>query len=313
MEQTQIFYVFEEGFLSDGESKPTRNACKIVVPSCAGYRFTGYYSAQTGGVLMIDASGKSTEALSYSETGRTLYAHWEQNTYRMTFHANGGQFAESSFGDEQGITMEGVAYGSLLPAAVAPYRTGYSFQGYSGSADGTGELWYNEYLNSENRRYEFTQDMELFAVWTDDRTPVGTIRAGAGGSSSAWSNRNVTLDIIGADAGSGVVKIQLFQKRYFDSNYQLWKEWNMEPAKSCTVSTVIDTNGISSFYCVVYDAAGNTNRRLYGTSADIFDTVTTTVYLDKVAPRVTVPELSDCRVGDDGVYVSVYASDDVIE
>jgi hypothetical protein len=155
--------------------------------------------------------------------------------------------------------------------------------------------------------------MDLYASWVDDIVPTGIIRASAGTSSNAWTNQNVLMTITANDLGSGVTKIQLYQKRYNESSYRMIKEWNTSPTKSYTGSVTVSTNGISSFYCIVWDAAGNTNRRIFGTDSDIASTKTTVIYVDKVAPEITKPELSDAKAGDDGAYVSLYASDDVIE
>jgi hypothetical protein len=172
---------------------------------------------------------------------------------------------------------------------------------------------YNRFLNAGNRRYNLVQDMDLYASWVDDIVPTGIIRASAGNSSKAWTNQNVLMTITGSDLGSGVTKIQLFQKRYNESSYRMVREWNTSPTKSYTGTVTVSTNGISSFYCIVWDAAGNTNRRIFGADSDITSTTTTVIYVDKVAPEITKPELSDVRVGEDGAYVSLYASDDVIE
>jgi superfamily I DNA and RNA helicase len=121
------------------------------------------------------------------------------------------------------------------------------------------------------------------------------------------------MTITANDSGSGVKKIQLYQKRYNESTYQMIKEWNTTPTKSYTGSVTVSTNGISSFYCIVWDAAGNTNRRVFGTNSDIASITTTVIYVDKVGPKVTAPELSNSSVGQTGAYVSLYASDDAIE
>jgi hypothetical protein len=309
----RICYVYGNGFYSKGDSGSVQDSCSIQIPSCPGYVFKGYYSMPKGGTLMVDSAGNSTAALSYSEYERTLYAQWEQKTYQISYHANGGAFAAGGWGNSQTVTLGGIAYGSYLPGTVAPYRDGYSFNGYSKNADQTGELWYNRFLNAGSRRYNLAQDTDLYASWVDDIVPTGIIRASAGNSSKAWTNQNVLLTITANDLGSGVTKIQLFQKRYCESAYQMVREWNTSPAKSYTGTVMVSTNGISSFYCIVTDAAGNTNRRIFGADSDITSTTTTVIYVDKVAPEITKPELSDARVGDDGAYVSLYASDDVIE
>jgi hypothetical protein len=308
----QIYYIYGAGFYGNGDSGELQQDCTVWIPSCKGYVFRGFFSAQEGGTLMIDASGHSTDDLSYFGLVNVLYAQWEPETYRMTFYANGGRFADSSWGSAQAVTLGGIAYGSFLPATVSPVREGYSFGGYATDTDGTGAFWYDRYLNSGDLRYRETGDTSLYANWVDDILPTGIIHASAGTSSSAWTNQNVRLSITGSDSGSGVVKIQLYQKRYYETAYRLVGEWNTAPTQSYTAYTTVSTNGISSFYCIVWDAVGNTNRRAFGADADTATSGTTTIYVDKVAPQVTAPEVSGSSAGN-SARVSLYASDDAIE
>lgn len=156
-------------------------------------------------------------------------------------------------------------------------------------------------------------DVELYAEWKDDIAPSGTIRANGGNSAGAWVNRDIQLTVSGSDAGSGIVKMELFCKRYFESSYRLLRMWETAPVPFFEGTMNVDMNGISSFYCVTYDAAGNTNYRISGTASDFRDTKATVLYVDKIAPRATTPKLGDVRIGDTSVNASVYASDDVLE
>lgn len=312
MGSTSIRYVLGEGFLTEKGGNSITDSCRIRVPSCEGYVFTGYYDAQNGGKQMVDATGNVTGEVSVKERYGTFYAGWQQKTYRMTCYANGGTFEKLVGEPEETISRDGILYGNFLPAMTAPHRAGYSFAGYR-RKESNGEVWYNRYLNSGNRRYLMSSDVDLYAVWEDDIAPSGTIRTNGGSSSSAWSNRNVRLSVRGCDAGSGVVKMELFCKRYFQSGYQLMRVWESVPRASLEGFVDVDLNGISNFYCVVYDAAGNTNYRIIGTDADFRETVATVLYIDKTAPKVTLPQLGEIQADSDSLSVSVYASDDVIE
>ena len=308
-----IRYVIGEGFIpEDGTQIPHKN-CKIRIPTCEGYVFTGFFDAQKGGTQMVDPTGAVTSAMSVEKRYGTFYAQWEQKTYRITCHANGGRYEASSWGNEQTISRAGVIYGNFLPAMIAPKRNGYSFDGYRRSGDDTDSLWYNRFLNSGNRRYCVAYDVELYAEWKDDIAPSGTIRANGGNSAGAWVNRDIQLTVSGSDAGSGIVKMELFCKRYFESSYRLLRMWETAPVPFFEGTMNVDMNGISSFYCVTYDAAGNTNYRISGTASDFRDTKATVLYVDKIAPRATTPKLGDVRIGDTSVNASVYASDDVLE
>ena len=52
-----------------------------------GYRFTGWYSAPTGGSIIIPAG---TSTFYPRSTPRVLYAHWEPNTSNISYVMNGG-------------------------------------------------------------------------------------------------------------------------------------------------------------------------------------------------------------------------------
>lgn len=312
MGTTQISYVYGKGFCNPELGNAVQSYCRIQIPSCEGYVFSGYYDQQKGGKQMIDATGKSTGNLSVSMPGRTFYAQWSQKTYRISYYANGGSFPKTSFGNEQMIAKEGIPYGTFLPSVIAPTKEGYSFDGYRLESE-SGEEWYNRFLNAGNRRYLLTQDANVYAKWLDDIVPTGTIRANAGSSKGAWTNQTVQLSVNGSDAGSGVVKMQLYQKRYYENEYQLVEEWTTSPVKSISRTRLVDTNGISSFYCVIYDARGNTNYRILGTDSNVTNINTTSIYMDKTAPKITAPIIEAFRVGDQVAKVSLYASDDAIE
>ena len=57
---------------------------------------------------------------------QTLYARWTANTYKVTFKANGGSFADSA--TEKSVTQ---TYDSnyKLPSET-PTRAGYAFEGW---------------------------------------------------------------------------------------------------------------------------------------------------------------------------------------
>lgn len=96
----------------------------LPTPTRTGYTFNGWYTEVIGGDRI-----QSTSTVSIS-ADQTLYAHWEKNTYTITFNANGGIVPES--------TRE-VLYGDEPGPYPIPTRTGYTFQGWYTALEG-GEL-----------------------------------------------------------------------------------------------------------------------------------------------------------------------------
>ena len=84
------------GFYED--SALTTPATSVAVPTRSQYRFTGFYSASSGGTQYIDAGGNFTDALlSLSITGaRTFYAQGKQ-AYKITISANSGTGGTTAF------------------------------------------------------------------------------------------------------------------------------------------------------------------------------------------------------------------------
>lgn len=59
----------------------------VAVPTRAGYRFEGYYDAQTSGVKYYDADGTSARAWNKTANA-TLYARWAQAEFTLTVTAS---------------------------------------------------------------------------------------------------------------------------------------------------------------------------------------------------------------------------------
>ena len=304
--------IYGVGFLLPEEPKQSATReYRVIPPTCKGYVFLGYYDQPENGNQMIDEKGNVLRELSLQYAGdRSLYAHWEKKQYTITYYANGGEYEN---GEEKWYMKAKCANGDYLPAAMVPVRKGYSFDGYKLVRGQDSEMWYNRYLNANGRRFYETQDISLYAVWVDDIMPTGTMETSVGGQEGRWTNQNVRLSISAHDTGSGVTKVQLYQRRYFEETYHLLEEWTTEAVRDFYKEIWIEENGISSFYCVVYDACGNTNVRISGAVSDSGEQISATVYIDKIAPKVTLPIIDFDETEPKKASVSLYASDDIRE
>lgn len=80
-----------------------------------GYSFSGWFTGLEDGDLIIETTIKSTEK------DETLYAHWENNKYKVSFDANGGQC---------GVASKDVLYDEAYGDLPIPTRTGHTFVGW---------------------------------------------------------------------------------------------------------------------------------------------------------------------------------------
>lgn len=109
-------------------SSTTTSAVTLPTPSRTGYAFDGWYTAASGGTRVGGAGG------SYTPTGAvTLHAHWTQNTWTVSYAANGGSSTPASQTKLYGQAL------TLRPAisrsnATATYTVSYSAN-YSGGTN----------------------------------------------------------------------------------------------------------------------------------------------------------------------------------
>ena len=124
----------------------------------SGYTFDGWYTSGSGGTRI-------TENTTVSLTGnQTLYAHWTEKTYTVTFNANGGNLSGNSY-----ITVKtGSRYGTL-PTAT---KSGYTFDGWYTSGSGGTRI-------TENTTVSLTGNQTLYAHWTE-KTYTVTFNANGG-------------------------------------------------------------------------------------------------------------------------------------
>ena len=116
------------------------------LPTRSGYAFQGWATSSTATSAAYQAGGSFT-----TNANTTLYAVWTQNTYTVSYNANGGSGAPSSQ-----IKYGGTA---LTLTTSLPTRMGYTFLGWSTSASATSAA----YLPGGS----FTTDANttLYAVW----------------------------------------------------------------------------------------------------------------------------------------------------
>ena len=113
--------------LSDTKTQYVKNSYDrapkqlTTIPVLSGYHFTGYYDKQVGGTIYYDSEGKPCRNWDKVSANVVLYAHFEANTYTVTFNPNGGEGNEI----KEDRTFD-ASYGKM-PSVK---RTGYAFEGW---------------------------------------------------------------------------------------------------------------------------------------------------------------------------------------
>ena len=148
---------------------------QVKVPERAGYDFAGYYTAVNGDGTQYYASN-GTSARKWDMTAATtLYAKWTAKKYSVTLDRQNGSGGSSSVV---------ATYGSAMPTATMPTRTGYTFGGYFTATNGGGTQYYTA-EGASARAWDKTAATILYAKWTANTYTVTLdMQSGTGGSAS---------------------------------------------------------------------------------------------------------------------------------
>ena len=193
----------------------------LPTPTRSGYTFSGWFTSSTGGT-------QYTSSTVYTQTvGLTLHARWTANTYTITFDRQSGT---------GGSTSVTATYGSAMPAASAPTRSGYTFAGYFDAASG-GTQYYSSSMTS-SRNWDKAANTTLYARWTVNQYTITFNANGGSGhtptSVSANYNSTITLPSNPSRAGytfagwftSPTAGTQFTSSTAVTSSYTVYARWN---------------------------------------------------------------------------------------
>ena len=119
--------------------EPTRN----------GYEFVGWSTNADA----TDATYQPGEMFDLNQN-TTLYAVWSKTAYVIKYNANGGEDAPASQSKEYGIDVQ--------LSSEEPIREGYTFKGWSTSANATVATY------QPGEMFDLNQSITLYAVWSHD-------------------------------------------------------------------------------------------------------------------------------------------------
>lgn len=130
--------------LQAGSASYAPGGAAVLLPTInrAGYTFLGWFDAAAGGSELLPGT-------TLSSTGaRTFYAHWQAQTFPVTYDSQGGTaVANGSYTTDQAFTL-----------AAAPTQSGLVFRGWFESQSG-GSALASPYLPT------IPYDVSLFAQW----------------------------------------------------------------------------------------------------------------------------------------------------
>ena len=147
----------------------------LPTPTRTGYTFAGWFTAASGG-SQVTASSKMTIA-----GNSTLYAHWNLNSYTISFNGNGstsGSTASMSCKYDTSYTLNANGF----------VRTGYTFTGWSLYKDGSG-TGYSDKKSVSNLTSSNNVTVTLYAQW---KANTYTVSFSANGGDVETASKSVT-------------------------------------------------------------------------------------------------------------------------
>ena len=125
-----------------------------------GYTFDGWYANE-------ELTGGAKTSIGTAEAGdKEFWAKWTENTYTVTYDANGGS-GDMSATVGHYVTLSDNTY----------TKSGYAFSEWNTAADGSGISYH------EGEEIELTADLDLYAIWATDYTiSWGNVQIGGAGA-----------------------------------------------------------------------------------------------------------------------------------
>ena len=132
-------------------------ATTLSTASKDGYTFGGWYKEKecTTKVTTLGATEYTSAP--------TLYAKWTANKYTVTLNNQSATTA--------GTASVQATYGSPMPSATMPQKTGYTFGGYYTAINGGGTQYYNANGGS-SRAWNIANNSTLYAKWTANQYTI---------------------------------------------------------------------------------------------------------------------------------------------
>ena len=187
-----------------------------------GYSFSKWAAGKAGAAW--------TWAPAYNASASTsTAAQWTANEYTVTLNKQSGS------GGTNSVTA---TYGSAMPSATMPTRTGYTFGGYYTSTEGGGTQYYKA-DGSSAKNWAVASNTTLYAKWTGNNYTVTLDRQnGSGGSSSATATYGSAMPAITVPSRTGYTFGGYYTStngggtQYYNSSGTSSRNWDIAEART---------------------------------------------------------------------------------
>ena len=200
---------------------------KASAPVKLGYAFFGYFTEPGGNGVKYynaDMSSAAVWGVEEAEGGVTLYAHWQAEVYTVTLDGCGG------IGGTGEISA---TYNSPMPAAEAPQRVGYIFEGYYSEPNGRGIKYYNEDMTSANV-WIHVGSATIYANWTAEISYLYfETRGGSGGTDGVYAEYGCPMPSATAPSKYGYVFMGYYSEpggqgtKYYNADMTSAHNWDI--------------------------------------------------------------------------------------
>lgn len=175
----EIMYHTAYGSVQNG-SYTVENTVTLPIPAETGYTFGGWYVEES-------LEGEAVTAILSGSTGlKEFYAKWTENTYTVTFYANGGngEIAPQTFNYTEEKKLNANSF----------TRSGYTFAGWAQSASGA--KIYDDSQSVSSLTSEANGRIDLYAVWTLDTYDISYILNGGMNNADNPSQYDITTGAV---------------------------------------------------------------------------------------------------------------------
>ena len=238
-----------ETFTSSSKTATQKMYQNINLPKRTGYEFLGWSTDPNATTAEYEGKGNFNSYDEENGGGKgpvKLYAVWKITPYIVTLDHNDGT----------GVKEEVIAYHNQpMPedeTLVAPTRTGYDFNGYSG--DGT--KYYNANMTSAHV-FDKSQNYTIYADWTAHTTLIHfDFQGGNYGATEVTATYGQPMPGIWAPQRDGYTFNGYYDAngyRYYHANLNSARNWNIdEPEVTLYAKWVANT------YNIILDKQGGT-------------------------------------------------------
>ena len=128
-----------------------------------GYEVAGWYSNPGGTSVIAGAGTSTTYTINSLAAAATVYVKFQGKKYTVTLSNQSATTA--------GTASVQATYGSAMPSATMPQKTGYTFGGYYTAINGGGTQYYNANGGS-SKAWNIANNTTLYAKWTANQYTI---------------------------------------------------------------------------------------------------------------------------------------------